>query len=313
MSHGFGRFGRFGVSLACTMAFTAAAHGVINFGQIDDFQSGTASWGEGFASPNGPTFVSTGGPNGAGDGFLQNVSTGGFGAGGKQVMFNTAQWAGDYNTAHVSRVELKLKNLGTTPMSIRLAFSGGAGSRFGTKVAVALPAGGGWVNAAFDLSPSKLQLLVGSDTATQALSSVAELRVLSADTQPSYNGDSVAATLGVDSIRATGLPGDANFDNAVGFSDLVVLAQHYNQAGGATWTSGDFNFDGKVAFDDLVILAQHYNTTASVLAAGDVGDAAFQSDWALARSIVPEPTLALLSSGGLAATARRRRRPARGV
>ena len=56
--------------------------------------------------------------------------------------------------------------------------------------------------------------------------------------------------------------GDANGDQNVDFTDLVLLAQNYN-AHGATLGQGDFNFDGVVDFTDLVILAQKYNATAA--------------------------------------------------
>jgi hypothetical protein len=65
--------------------------------------------------------------------------------------------------------------------------------------------------------------------------------------------DDVYARVYVGSV----LGGDANFDGAVGFDDLVVLAQNYNSIG--SWSEGDFNGDGKVDFFDLVILAQNYN------------------------------------------------------
>ena len=57
------------------------------------------------------------------------------------------------------------------------------------------------------------------------------------------------------------LAGDANRDRTVGFNDLVIVAQHYNQTGGGTFSTGDFNYDGNVGFADLVILAQRYNVT----------------------------------------------------
>ena len=75
------------------------------------------------------------------------------------------------------------------------------------------------------------------------------------------------------------IPGDANGDGTVDFTDLLVVGRHYGQTG-ATWTQGDFDGDGSVGFDDLVILARNYGQTtsasqaASVFAAADVGAAA---------------------------------------
>ena len=57
------------------------------------------------------------------------------------------------------------------------------------------------------------------------------------------------------------IPGDANLDGSVNFSDLVILAQHYGA--NATWDQGDFSYGGKVNFADLVALAQHYNKSVS--------------------------------------------------
>jgi hypothetical protein len=41
---------------------------------------------------------------------------------------------------------------------------------------------------------------------------------------------------------------------------LVALAQNYNLPG-KDWSQGDFDGDGAVGFSDLVALAQNYNTT----------------------------------------------------
>ena len=81
----------------------AIARAAITFGQLDDFQSGmTTGWQQGAISTHPTTVVATDGPGGAGDAYLQNVSTGMFGAGSKQVMFNMAQWSGNYATAGVT-------------------------------------------------------------------------------------------------------------------------------------------------------------------------------------------------------------------
>ena len=52
------------------------------------------------------------------------------------------------------------------------------------------------------------------------------------------------------------LTGDVNHDGSVGFSDLLILAQHYGTAG--TFSAGDVNYDGTVGFADLLLLAQNY-------------------------------------------------------
>ncbi len=61
-------------------------------------------------------------------------------------------------------------------------------------------------------------------------------------------------------VRYT-LGGDVNLDRAVGFADLVTIAQNYGLAAGATRAKGDLNGDGSVGFADLVMLAQQYGTT----------------------------------------------------
>ena len=111
-------------------------------------------------------------------------------------------------------------------------------------------------------------------------------------------------------LRLTFL-GDATLDGAVGFNDLVALAQNYNEGFVPTdtdfrfWTDGDFNFDGKVGFADLVSLAQNYNATLTPAQIGLLG-ADFAADFALAQSLVPEPTS--LMALGLGAVFLRRRR-----
>lgn len=81
---------------------------------------------------------------------------------------------------------------------------------------------------------------------------------------------------------AIAAPGDTNFDGHVNFDDLLTLAQNYGATQGKWWADGDFDFNGNVDFDDLLTLAQRYGTNAM--------SSDFVADWALARSIAPEPT-----------------------
>lgn len=99
----------------------------------------------------------------------------------------------------------------------------------------------------------------------------------------------------LDPIRS---PGDTNYDDDVDFTDLLTLAQHYGQSGNGNvfYETGDFNYDWTVNFDDLLTLAQHYHSAD-----------AFDADWALARSLVPEPTVLVLLALGAFASGRTRR------
>ena len=107
-------------------------------------------------------------------------------------------------------------------------------------------------------------------------------------------------------------PGDANADATVNFADLVRLAQNYNQSGTSiSWSEGDFNYDLTVNFADLVALARNYNTTGALsLTAAETANlgASFTQDWALAQTLVPEPSV-LMAAGALMLVGFRRSRP----
>jgi hypothetical protein len=75
--------------------------------------------------------------------------------------------------------------------------------------------------------------------------------------------------------------GDANFDTQIDFADLLLLAQHYNQSNATQDVNvADFDLNRTTDFNDLLTLAQNYQTAGS-----------FEADWALARSLVPEPSI----------------------
>lgn len=97
--------------------------------------------------------------------------------------------------------------------------------------------------------------------------------------------------------------GDATLDGKINFDDLIQLAHHYGQSGDFGWAKANFDGDDSVDFDDLLSLAQHYGF--GTLQAG--GDADFEADWALARSLVPEPASLLTAALALGSAARRRR------
>jgi autotransporter-associated beta strand protein len=103
---------------------------------------------------------------------------------------------------------------------------------------------------------------------------------------------SFAVTYNAQGILVTAAhPGDATLDGKVDFQDLIRLAQNYEDlANIKTWSIGDFTGDGKSQFADLVVLAQNYGFGGVI--DGDAGTfgSNFAADWALAQSMVPEPT-----------------------
>ena len=170
---------------------------------MDDFQDGTTQgWRSGGANPNPPIWEASGGPDGAGDGYLRIESSGLAGAGSNLVAFNTDQWAGDYLQAGVVAVRAELRNLGAADVVIRLLFEGSGGS-FLTAAAAHLPAGGEWQRVVWPTT----SLPGGADPA-QVLAGVTKLRILHAPTAD--DTDPLAAVLGVDDVTA--LSGDACHD-----------------------------------------------------------------------------------------------------
>lgn len=195
------------MSLVCAVGVAAgAARAAVNFGQVDPFTDGTTQgWEEGSVSPNPPTNEPTGGPGGAGDRFLRNASSGGALAGSRQVTYNRAQWAGNYNAAGVTRISMNLANFGPTTLYMRVAVESAqiANAWWASTTAVQLPSGSGWQTVHFDLTPAAMtDLTNGLLSLSAVLDNVATLRVLSARVNPAFIGDSTVSVVGMDNIRA---------------------------------------------------------------------------------------------------------------
>ncbi len=191
------------VALVLGWSMTALA---ISPTENDNFEDGTTmGWQEGGASPNPPINVADGGPAGAGDNFLQNVSTGTGGAGSRMVMFNQAQWTGDYNAVGPElTITADMANFGNAALSMRVAFSGG-GSQFCSTVAAALPADGMWHPVSFTLSDANMTQVSGAGSLSSVLDAVGEMRILSSSA-PAWIGDNIAGTLGVDNLLVFSVP-----------------------------------------------------------------------------------------------------------
>jgi hypothetical protein len=286
-------------SIALSLSSTTRA--AVSFGQIDDFQDGTVmGWVEGAISPNPPINIPSGGAGGASDAYLQNSSSGGVGAGSKITYYNHTQWIGDYVTAGVTRIDTMMANPGATDLHMRVSIQGGTfGTIFSSTNAVFLPAGADWQPVTFELTAAGLSLFGGADSLASVMGSVTDFRMLSAAGGPAHQGDTIAATVEMDNLRALRLPGDANFDGDVDSDDFNALATSFGIASGMVWQNGDFNFDGAVNSDDFNILATNFGLGVGAT----VADA---QDWSALAAAIPEPSV-LLPLAGVAVVSRRRR------
>jgi hypothetical protein len=176
--------------------------------QVDNFQdSTTQNWKSGNFNPNPPVILS-GGFAGDSDIFLRVVSTGSLTAGGKLVFFNITQWSGNYITANITNISMRVRNSGTSPLNLRIAFNGTAGWFVSTNP-VNLPPDGAWKIISFPARPADLS---GTGDANTTLSNVTEFRILH-NSIAGFAGEPVVAQLDVDDITALALTGVAGENN----------------------------------------------------------------------------------------------------
>jgi len=188
------------IVLGCILAI-ASSTAAVEPGQVDDFEDGTVmDWSEGFISPNPPVNVPTGGPNGAGDTYLENTSDGGSLSGSRMVMFNIAQWTGNYNAFGIApTITAHMANLGSNLLLMRVAVEGANGARYSSTDWNLIDPDAVWYEVEFEISESTMTLVEGSGSLGSTLDHVVELRILSSFT-PSWRGDKVLAVLGADNI-----------------------------------------------------------------------------------------------------------------
>lgn len=132
------------------------------------------------------------------------------------------------------------------------------------------------------------------------------------DTPTVWHGESLTETSRI--IRTT-YYGDSDLDGDVDFSDLLTVAQNYGMVetlDTGFWWQGDFNYDGEVNFEDLLTVAQQYGLNelggADALNFVNSPTGSFESDWTLARSMVPEPgVVSLIGIVGLAMGRRKKK------
>jgi hypothetical protein len=193
-------------ALAVTLSQRAIASPVT--AQVNDFEGGTTQgWTNGGAAAE-PVNTTTGGPAGTGDNFLRVSASGGSGPGSRLTVFNTSsQWAGNYVTPGVNRLEMDLKNFGTTGLRMRIGLEDTSGTRLVSTTPFILPGDNLWHHATFSLDAASFTK-TGSATVATALTRVRQLRIFHS-VGADYQGDPVAGSIGVDNIRAVPEPAAA--------------------------------------------------------------------------------------------------------
>lgn len=173
----------------------------IALGLLDNFNDDTTQgWSHGLDSPNPPTVIPLGGPDGSQ--YLENLSTGDPGAGGKHVVWNIdPRWTGDYIAAGVNKIRVNFANFGLEPLQMRVAITRFDFACYVSTVPFEVPADATWRNYEFLLDATTMTDVDSSPFDFEDIASdVNEIRILSAST-PSCRGDQVFAISGIDDIQ----------------------------------------------------------------------------------------------------------------
>lgn len=187
----------------------------VTLSQIENF-SGSHGWTSGLSNPNPPVMDANGGPMGEGDAALRVTSNGGTNAGGRLIAFNVSHWTGDFLTAGVVSISADLRNLGSNPLSMRLAFNG-PGGWWVTAPAQLMPFSG-WSSRVFDIRPGSLLVAEGDDAAA-TLAAVTEMRILHSSAV-TFRGAAVSGSFLVDNLRAIPEPAGGMMS---GLAGLLLL------------------------------------------------------------------------------------------
>jgi hypothetical protein len=183
------------------------ANASVVLGQIDDFQDGTVMNWSGGASP---TNITTGGPSGAGDKYLQITSTGGFGPGGKLATYCDVQWSGDFTSAGVTSIDADVRNFGSTGNVQLRVLLFGSGGNFTSTVTTSVANDGLWHHITMGITAANLTAVDGANPldVSLTLADVTRFMIRHQTGAPGGQGDGTpfAGKLGLDNIMAVPEP-----------------------------------------------------------------------------------------------------------
>ncbi len=191
------------VSASLLCAFASKAQSQVFVGQIDTFQDGTLmDWAGGDVLTN----ISTGGPGGAGDRYLQMVSRGGIGPGSRLGATNEAQWTGNYLTAGVNRIDVDLRNESAQDLFIRIVLYNTDAVRWTSTNAFLLASGSGWTHLQYSIAEADLTEVMGAMSYAETFSAITQLQFRHQTGAPNPQGTVIAAQMGMDNVEAVPEP-----------------------------------------------------------------------------------------------------------
>jgi hypothetical protein len=192
-------------------------------GLIDNFTNATT---QNWAGGSSPTNVSTGGPAGAGDRYLQ-ISA----AASPLGTFNESQWAGNATAGNVTHIKADLNDLGANPVTVRVMLltpgcegGGTACTAWTSTTGTALAAGSGWVTAQFSIAEANLTRVWGANSYAASMANVERVLIRHDDGAPDgpHTPVVVTSTLGIDNVQALPEP-TALFGLAAGAALIAGL------------------------------------------------------------------------------------------
>ncbi|WP_353778348.1 T9SS type A sorting domain-containing protein [Winogradskyella sp. 3972H.M.0a.05] len=210
--------------LLISCLISAISFAQISVGQTSDFEDGTTQgWRHQNSNPNDPVNITTDGPAGTDDNYVQNTSSGANGAGSRFAIINTeADWLGDYIAAGVVAISFDVRNPGSSDLYLRVAANGVSfGQWISTSNAVVIPAGSDWTSVTINIQASDMEKSPGGNpalTVADILSDVDQIRIVSNDgSDPTafssylHKGDQVALEGDFDNITADDTLSDEDF------------------------------------------------------------------------------------------------------
>jgi len=209
-----------GALLALALGSSTASAVTINSGLLNDFEdSSVHGWTYGGSSAKkDPSILPKVVQEENGNKYLQVTSTGGGttgrGPGSRMTVINETEWRGNYITAGVGSIQVKMKNMGDEMLYMRAGFTTRALEEWhfaASDTYLELPADGKWYDLSFAIDAENITAFLGSEAECcftkwdfdEVIGGVNQLKFHNGKDAHFWNGAKISSVLGIDDIRVT--------------------------------------------------------------------------------------------------------------